>query len=500
MSNKGIKAKLILSLIVTTLLVLTVFFVILNGYLKDYSRNEAEETILFLGQITTSTLQRALYNSDYNQLQRIVQSIIVDDFDYLLIYDNVTGNVAFTEDKKKLLRDFEPARMLEGKSAFEKTTYKIDDEMFTRYLFPITETGVETPLGFLIVGVSQERIRSKLVEITIRLLIISILLFFTLALIIYFLSDKIVKPIKNLSIKIGKFAAGDYAVRSDIKTGDEIGNLSENFNIMADKINEQILSIEGYSKNLEKMVEERTEELSRALTSIKEKDRRLNHAAKINSLNSIVSSIAHEINNPLAIISGNIQLIDTKVSDETLKKKLNIAHTAIGRIANLIDEINFFAAIKDITLKPLPFSAFLENAKSKVVPEDIHLTTKCCHNDIISTNEELITISLENILKNSVEQIRFREIEGKIAICSFWEEKNFIVEITDNAGGFKDITRAFDPFYTTFNEKKGLGLTFVHHAIQALNGDITADNLPKGAGAVVRLKIPESTVFEKITK
>ncbi len=54
MSNKGIKAKLILSLIVTTLLVLTVFFVILNGYLKDYSKNEAEETILLMAKMGLS--------------------------------------------------------------------------------------------------------------------------------------------------------------------------------------------------------------------------------------------------------------------------------------------------------------------------------------------------------------------------------------------------------------------------------------------------------------
>ena len=70
---------------------------------------------------------------------------------------------------------------------------------------------------------------------------------------------------------VEKLAAGNYSVRSDIESDDEIGALSKDFNIMADKINEQIKSIAKYSRNLEKMVKERTKELEEALNNIKEK-------------------------------------------------------------------------------------------------------------------------------------------------------------------------------------------------------------------------------------
>lgn len=491
--NKGIKTRLIVSLVVTTLVVLVLFFILLNSYLKDYSWEESEKTILFLGENASSLLQKALFNQDYNQLSSIARSIILEDFDYLIIYDNVTGNIAFIQDTQDIEQEFDPDKTFKNKSSFEKATLHIRGEEYTQYLFPVISQGITKPLGFLVIGVSRGTIQSKLLPITQRLWVVSLLIFLTLTVIIYFLSDKIVKPIRDLSAKIGAFASGDYAVRSDIKTKDEIGRLSESFNKMADKINEQILSIEKYSKNLEKMVEERTEELLRALDDIKEKDKKLSQAEKISSLNSVVSSIAHEINNPLAIISGNVQMIDARTSEEGLKKKLSTAQDAIQRIATLIDEINFFSAIKDLILEPLGFSILLSNALSKVVPEEVNIEINGEENDRITSNQNLLTICLENILQNSIDQFRHKGIKGHIRINYVKEPYYFVIEFIDNGGGIKNPKRVFEPFYTTFNEKKGLGLTFVFHAVQAMNGEITIENIQDGAKVTLKIPAAEET-------
>lgn len=493
--NKGIKAKLIISLVATTLGVLVLYSIILDISLKSYSRMESERTILFLGQNASILLQKALFNQDYNEIKNIARSIILENFDFLIIYDNITANTAFLEDKQDITRFFDMAKMFEKKSAFEKTNIAIAGEDYTQYLFPVTLPGLSKPLGFLVIGVSEERIESQLQQITFRLGILSILLFLTLTVIIYLLSDRIVKPLRALTRKIGKFAQGDYAVRSDIKTGDEIGDLSENFNSMADKINEQIISIEQYSKNLEQMVEDRTEELLAALDNIKEKDKKLNQAEKINSLNSVVSAIAHEINNPLAIISGNIQLIDAKTTDELQKKKLDVAQGAIQRIATLIDEINFFSAIKNLKIELLSFSHILSDAVNKIVRGNVKMTIDGIEDDKITSNRNLLTLCLENIMQNSIDQFQFRKIEGEIKVKYYKYPYYFVVEIIDNGGGIEYPAMVFDPFYTTSNSKKGLGLTFVYHAIQAMNGDITVENIQNGAR--VTLKLPELTPLEK---
>lgn len=493
--KRGIQSKLIVSLVATTLIVLMLFFMILDSSLKHYSRTELEKTIMFLGKNASILLQKALFHQDYSEVKDIAWSIILENFDFLIIYDNITSNIAFLNDKQDIVQIIDIANTFENKSSFEKTVVTIGAMDYTRYLFPVIADGISKPLGFLMIGISEERIESQLGQITNRLLIISVLLFLTLTVIIYFLSDKIVKPIRILSKKIGKFAYGDYSVRSDINTGDEIGDLSGNFNRMADKINEQIISIEQYSKNLEKMVEERTEELLTALDNIKEKDKKLNQAEKINSLHSVVSAIAHEINNPLAIISGNVQLIDVKTTDPMLKKKLCTALSAIQRITTLIDEINFFSAIKDLTFQSLIFSHLLTDAITEIVPGNVKMIIDGNENDKVFANRYLLTLCLENIMQNSIDQFQLKKMQGEILVKYFQDIYYFVVEIIDNAGGINEPAKVFDPFYSTFNNKKGLGLTFVFHATQAMNGEIAVENIQNGAK--VTLKFPELNTPEE---
>jgi len=492
----GIKTKLVLSLILMVSVLMIIFFVVLDQYLKANSIKEVEKTILFLGRNTAQSLQNPLLYSDYSRIDSIVYPIILDAVNYLVVYDRGTNNIAFKEDKNNYTFLFKWKDIIKGIIDINVDHLKIKGEEHSQYTFPVFSIGTDEPLGFLIIGVSGQKVKSLMAGITNRVLIASFMLFLALTATIYFLSDKIVKPIKQLSLKIGAFAAGEYSIRSDIKTSDETRDLSDNFNFMADKINEQIVSIEKYSKNLEKMVEERTVELLKALDAIKEKDSKLNQAEKINSLNSIVSSIAHEINNPLAIISGNLQLIETRIQEPQAQKKLKTANEAVQRIANLIDEINFFSAIKDSSTTSLSFGSLLAAIIEKVVPPGNNVTLEGSKNDRIDTSAHLLTIVMENILDNSVQMIAHKgiEAEGKISIRYYPDKPYFVIEIVDNAGGFDEPDKVFEPFYTTFSQKKGLGLTFVYHAVQALNGEISVENTgakdEAGTGAKVTIMLP----------
>jgi sensor histidine kinase regulating citrate/malate metabolism len=193
MLKKGIKTKLILNLVVWTLVLMSIFFIILDQYLKDYSLKEAENTILFLGQNASSLLQKPLFDSDYNQLENIARPFILADFDYLVIFDGFTQNIAVKENKTGIgIDSLQLEKVLKNKTTFEKANLQLKGKKYTQYLFPVTSLGVTRPLGFLVIGISPERMKSKLGGITRRILLITILLFITLTLTIYFLSDKIV--------------------------------------------------------------------------------------------------------------------------------------------------------------------------------------------------------------------------------------------------------------------------------------------------------------------
>ena len=99
MLKKGIKTKLIFSLVLTILVVMLSFFILLDRFLKAHSIKETENTIFFLGQNASSLLLTPIFYQDYNQLENIARPLILADFDYLLIFDSFTQNIAFKEDK-----------------------------------------------------------------------------------------------------------------------------------------------------------------------------------------------------------------------------------------------------------------------------------------------------------------------------------------------------------------------------------------------------------------
>ena len=218
------------------------------------------------------------------------------------------------------------------------------------------------------------------------------------------------------------------------------------------------------------------------------KEEKLIRAEKISSLNSLVTSIAHEINNPMAIISGNIQIIESKSgADSTEKKRFNVVQDAIHRIETLISDMNFLTTIKDMTILNFSFSALLSRVANQIIPEDIKLKIEGCDEDNINSNQNMVTICVENVLRNSVDSIKGRDIDGEISIRYYWADTFFVIEITDNGGGIEEPDRIFEPFYTTFSDKRGLGLTFVFHAIQALNGEISVENFKNGTRVTLKL-------------
>jgi signal transduction histidine kinase len=327
-------------------------------------------------------------------------------------------------------------------------------------------------------------------EITFSFIIICLLFLVLFSGALVYFVHRQEKRLHQLNRIIAAFSAGNYGLRSNIDTVDEIGTLAKNFNCLADKISQQIVTIEENTKELEQFAQKRNLELEEVLREMEDKERKLNEAKNINTLNSLVTSIAHEINNPMSIISGNIQLIESgnMIIEESFKKRLNKINSAIKRIATLINDISFFASIKDVTRISVFVNEKIADAINNIVPKDIEAETEGKEEYRIFSNPNLLTITLENILRNSVEAIQENKTKGKIKVRTFVQDPWFTIEICDNGGGIAEPDRIFEPFYSTNSEKKGLGMTFVYHAVKALNGEIDVANHDQGVR--VALKFP----------
>ncbi|MBU4305476.1 MAG: hypothetical protein KJ893_07655, partial [Candidatus Omnitrophica bacterium] len=215
---------------------------------------------------------------------------------------------------------------------------------------------------------------------------------------------------------------------------------------------------------------------------------RLIQSEKINLLGQLASSMAHEINNPLAIISGNIQLLLMDENDDKKKKMLKKINDQTERGYNIINRLLNFSRlskedIKDIEVHSL-IDDTLELINHKIMHGNIELDKEYICKGQIKGNPTQIQEVLLNLFVNAVQampeggrlKISTRDLKGMVEV---------IVQDTGKGIPEKDVENVFDPFYTKGKENgTGLGL-FVASQIMGLhNGTID-----------VKSKVGEGTVF-----
>ena len=232
------------------------------------------------------------------------------------------------------------------------------------------------------------------------------------------------------------------------------------------------------------------------------------HADRMANLGEMASGIAHEINQPLNIISMVMDKIlfesaKTETIDlEFLKTKSNRIFENITRIRNIIDHIRAFSrSHDDFVLTAFDINSTIENAVSMIMEQFKHLG--------ISLNLQLgkqipqifgNTYKFEQVIVNLLVNAKDAVIDKKnkqddygemiVEIRSYLEHQLLVVEVTDNGIGIgnDDINNVMLPFYTTKDEGKGtgLGLSICYQIIREMGGtvDIISDRM---TGTKIRL-------------
>ena len=230
------------------------------------------------------------------------------------------------------------------------------------------------------------------------------------------------------------------------------------------------------------------------------------------SLGILSTGVAHEINNPLAIINESAgfmkQVIDTdemskfgqkdalimgiEKIEKSVKRARKITHQLLGHVKKSGSQFT------KVNLRTL-VSEILGLLKKEIKDKQISIHWEIQNDKIIIWSDPYqIRQVLINLLNNAVHALKQN---GLISI-SFHEIKNdVILEIKDNGVGIpKDnLRKIFDPFFSTksFNEGSGLGLFVVHKIIDGLDGEIeVTSEIDKGT--CFRIKLPKK--LDKIVR
>ncbi len=232
----------------------------------------------------------------------------------------------------------------------------------------------------------------------------------------------------------------------------------------------------------------------------------LKRVEKLAAMDEMISGIAHEIKNPLASLSGSIQLLREDSAPGSYEDKLmQIILRETERLRNIVDDIRLFSKPHTENAVEIRMADKIEETINLLIhdPEwkpDIRLHLKLDREITFTMDPTHFTQILWNLLKNAVQAIRKDQGEITVILQSSRNNRVYLIVKDTGEGIPQERThQIFDPFFTTKTDGTGLGLSIIHRLIDAYNGIIDFESIP-GKGTVFTIMFHGSSEKGKTTK
>lgn len=216
---------------------------------------------------------------------------------------------------------------------------------------------------------------------------------------------------------------------------------------------------------------------------------------KLASLGRLASDMAHEVNNPLMIISGKAQLnLMEESKDEKFKKDFQIILDQCDRAKNIIHRLLVFSKPSKGEVSDIDINEELESVIGLIEHQyslrNIRIVRHCEFSlPVIKVDEKQIEEVFMNILNNAADAMTKG---GTITISTSKEADNVRIDFKDTGIGMTNetLTKIFEPFFTTKDGGTGLGLSVCYGIIKAHGGEIRYESeAGKGTTATIALPI-----------
>jgi PAS domain S-box-containing protein len=248
------------------------------------------------------------------------------------------------------------------------------------------------------------------------------------------------------------------------------------------------------------------------------RDEQLALTDRLSSLGTLVASVAHEINNPLAYTLGNLTLalddlaeLRDRLPDDESREMLERVLRGLGdaeqgaqRVATTVKELRVFGRMEERTLRAVDPRACVDWAIRLTGNQLLHqarLLTSLRDVPQVRANELKLSQVIVNLLTNAAQALIGEREENEVKVSTWTDEQGrAVIEVEDNGRGMSEAVKAaiFEPFFTTkaAGHGTGLGLCICRSIVQGFGGEISVESEPdKGSRFSVRLPAcsPESS-------
>ncbi len=244
-------------------------------------------------------------------------------------------------------------------------------------------------------------------------------------------------------------------------------------------------------------------ELKRKYEEEREIQERLVESEKLRALGLMTSGIAHDFNNMLAIIIGNIDLIETEEDKDMILEKVQIIKKTAKDSAKTIKRLQKYARTKNdkLELRAIKLNNLVREAIEISTPmwkDSAH--AKGLGVEIVDTftEDESIIFGDDADLKEAIINMIFNSVDampqgGKIHIATYTKNERVYLDLSDNGIGMTEETknRIFDPFFTMKGlGHSGLGMSMLYGTTKRHNGSIDI-NSALGKGTKITIAFPK---------
>lgn len=401
-----------------------------------------------------------IYYNENQLIGTITSGILIDDSQLLKIKQLSNTDLVITDNYGRTIS-----------STFKNDSLKDRPDSGSLVMtFPFSDPS-GTVVGKIMI-LQEDRLPLIIARTHITLLLLLTGIFAASVFLLFLVLNKVMKPIVRLKEGAEKIGKGDFGYRIDIASKDEIGELSEGFNKMAE--------------DLEKL---------------QDMEDKLRQSEKLAAVGKFASGIAHEINNPIGNVIGIAKLRLKNTQDEASREDLESILKDAGRCARIVKDMLSYSRQSPPNKEKTSLNVLVEEALSSVInnsgSKNIEIK-KELYDDLPDVWADPLQISqvLHNILMNAAQSIdESGSIMIKTSLIRDPSLKGRVVEIAvvDTGCGMDEgiKSRIFDPFFTTkaVNEGTGLGLAISYGIVQNHGGEILVKS-EQGKGSTFRIKLP----------
>jgi two-component system, NtrC family, sensor kinase len=272
-----------------------------------------------------------------------------------------------------------------------------------------------------------------------------------------FVLRSVAQPVAKLQAGAARLSRGDLEVRIDVDMPGEFGGLARQFNAMT--------------------------------AALKEHQDKLVQSEKLAGIGRLAAGVAHEINNPLAVILGYARLLRRK-SEGAAAEDLQVIEEETLRAKLIVDGLLDLSRPMTIEPEPVDVRALCDEAVARLRETRLleGLAVSVSGGARIEGHPQKLRQVVLNLVKNAAEAAG---AGGRIEVVVQGAAEGARVIVRDSGPGLSRDARAklFEPFFTTKDTGTGLGLAVSQGIVHAHGGDIDAQSSPEG-GAQFTVRLP----------